>query len=284
MSTLLAAACEPLALPPLSGVHVEPVARSVAQGPVARFAHFHDACEFVLFEAASGTLYAQGGERGLGASSLVIVPSMMSHDFALDAGESRWTLAQVAPWLVEAAGGGRGGGALVCTTLGPVAFDRARMLLNWLRSAIEPGETLAILTLFLSLARTDAATPEALIAQPRRGGASARLRIVLDRLHARPGDPLSSAEAASLASLSPAYFSRTFARVMGQGFSDYVAAYRLQVGAHLLLTTPLPVASIAFRAGFASPSHFTARFRHRFALTPKEYRATRDARAPTVGD
>ena len=277
MSNLLAPACEPLALPPLSGVYVEPVTRSIGDGAVPRFAHFHDACEFVLFEAVSGALVANGREYRIGARSLVFVPSMMPHDFALHSGPSAWTLAQVAPWLVELGGRGRSDDAPVCATLGPVAFERARVLIGWLQTASAPGEMLAIITLLVSLAKGNCGHPGAAMPQPGPDGAGLRLRAVLDRLHARPGDPFSSAEAASLAALSPAYFSRTFRRFMGQSFSEYIACYRLQVGAHLLLTTPLPVGSIAFRAGFASPSHFTARFRHRFALTPKQYRAARDA-------
>ena len=287
MLSLDAPACEPVAVPPLSGIHVEHVARVTADGAVTRFAHFHDASELVLFDTVYGTLLAEQGECRLGAGSLVFVPSMAPHEFVLPAGDHAWTLVHVAPWLVDTASGGRNPDAPICTTLNPVALKRARVLVEWLKGATTAEETLAILTLLLSLVRADGRTAEPPPHCPTaiRGSAqlAPRLRVVLDRLHSRPGDPLTSAEAASLASLSPAYFSRAFRSVMGQRFSDYVIFYRLQVAAHLLLTTPLPVASIAFRTGFTSPSHFTARFHRRFALTPKQYRATRDDRSQNSG-
>lgn len=267
--------CEPLALPPLSGIHVETVARPAKAGAVERFAHFHDACEIVLFERVSGTLLAQDCAIPLSAGSLVILPSMMPHDFVLDPGRSAWTLAQVAPWLTESIEGVHRE-ELISSTLAPGEIERARMLLDWLSRAARPADTLAILTLLFSLVRDDRARggqPSA-TDQPKPTIAVTRLRAVLDRLHARPADPLSCAEAASLAAMSPSHFSRVFRRIMGQSFSDYVVTYRLQVAAHLLLTTLLPVASIAFRSGFTSPSRFTALFRRRFAVTPRQYRVT----------
>lgn len=106
----------------------------------------------------------------------------------------------------------------------------------------------------------------------------ARLKPALDRLHARPDCVLSVREAAMLCRMSPAYFSRRFKTATGQAFSDYAADYRLLVGAHRVLASEDPISLIAFAAGFANPSHFTARFRARFGMSPRAYRAARAER------
>lgn len=273
----VAPACEPIALPPLSGIHVETVTHTAGSGPPGRYAHFHDACEIVLFDQAAGMLLAGEHAAPLGAHSLVVVPSMMPHDFRFGAGPAKWTLAQVAPWLIEAIHPAHGD-RLISATLTATEFDRARILLDWLARASGPADILAILTLLFSLVKGAGEPEPAIATDPARPIAALRLRAVLDRLHARPAEPLTCAAAASLAAMSPAHFSRTFRRTMGSSFSDYVATYRLQVAAHLLLTTALPIASIAFRAGFTSPSRFTALFRRRFAVTPKQNRHVRLAR------
>jgi AraC-like DNA-binding protein len=110
-------------------------------------------------------------------------------------------------------------------------------------------------------------------------GALARLRPALERLHARPEAPLSLADAATACSMSAGYFSRCFKAATGQSFSDYAADYRLLLGAHRVLAADEPISRIAFAAGFANPSHFTARFTARFGMSPRAYRRARDARA-----
>src|SRR3546814_16417163 len=75
-----------------------------------------------------------------------------------------------------------------------------------------------------------------------------------------------------MCNLSPAYFSRRFKRVFGMNFTDYVRTYRLHLAARRILTTGAPVSDIDYGLGFASPSHFTARFHERFGETPRDYR------------
>jgi AraC-like DNA-binding protein len=107
-----------------------------------------------------------------------------------------------------------------------------------------------------------------------------RFAPVIDRLHARPGDAFGLNEAATLSNLSPAYFSRCFARVFGCGFADYAVFYRLHLAAQQVSTTSIPLSTIAYNLGFSSPSHFSARYRDRFGMSPRDYRAA--ARAASL--
>jgi AraC-like DNA-binding protein len=107
---------------------------------------------------------------------------------------------------------------------------------------------------------------------PGSGQQLARFLPAIARLRQAPGARLPLAEAARLCHLSPAYFSRRFADVFRCGFSDYVTSYKLHVAAREIATTSKPLGEIGFELGFASPSHFAARFHERFGLSPRAYR------------
>ena len=100
----------------------------------------------------------------------------------------------------------------------------------------------------------------------------ARFLPVVERLRASPGARFTLGEAATLCHVSPAYFSRRFAAVFGCGFADYVTSYRLHIASRRIATTATPLSEIGYSLGFSSPSHFTARFRQRFGMSPRDYR------------
>jgi AraC family transcriptional regulator len=75
-----------------------------------------------------------------------------------------------------------------------------------------------------------------------------------------------------VAALSPFYLARLFRRTFGQSPHAYLARARLEAAADLLVRTRLPVARIADRVGWRSPSHLTARFHRHFGVTPSGYR------------
>jgi AraC family transcriptional regulator len=59
----------------------------------------------------------------------------------------------------------------------------------------------------------------------------------------------------------------------------YLRRLRLDWCADRLVTTKIPLAEIALRAGFADQSHFTRTFRRYTGVTPRAYRTTRNGRA-----
>jgi AraC-like DNA-binding protein len=62
-------------------------------------------------------------------------------------------------------------------------------------------------------------------------------------------------------------------------FTDYARIYRLHLAARRLVDSGSPVSEIGYGVGFTSPAHFTARFRERFGMTPRAYRASARERA-----
>ncbi|WP_258105688.1 substrate-binding domain-containing protein [Marinoscillum sp. MHG1-6] len=59
--------------------------------------------------------------------------------------------------------------------------------------------------------------------------------------------------------------------MLGYSVADYVTSVRLKKAKFLLVTTDQPVAEIGYAVGFSSPSYFSATFKGRFGLTPKEF-------------
>jgi AraC family transcriptional regulator len=108
------------------------------------------------------------------------------------------------------------------------------------------------------------------------GGLSrATLRRVLEFIHAHLDTDLSLTAMATTVGMSPYHFARLFKQSTGQSPHQYVIARRIAQAKHLLTTTELPIATIAYRVGFASQSHLARHFRQRTGVTPKAYRDAR---------
>ena len=93
-----------------------------------------------------------------------------------------------------------------------------------------------------------------------------------DLADARYFEPLTVADLASAAALSPAYFSREFKRVYGESPHEYLLTRRLERAASLLRTTNRSVTEIAFSIGLSSLGSFTTSFARVYGRSPKVYR------------
>jgi len=83
---------------------------------------------------------------------------------------------------------------------------------------------------------------------------------------------LTVAEAARMARVSPASFSRFFRREAGKPFSSYVNDVRCGEACLRLRQSGAPIAQVAAGCGFASISHFNRQFQRRMRTTPRRYR------------
>jgi AraC-like DNA-binding protein len=98
-----------------------------------------------------------------------------------------------------------------------------------------------------------------------------RARDLADRRYA---EPLGVPELARAARLSPAHFSREFARAFGETPHRYLLTRRLERAAALLRTTDRSVADICMTVGLRSVGSFTTSFGRMYGLSPTAYRAT----------
>jgi AraC-like DNA-binding protein len=102
---------------------------------------------------------------------------------------------------------------------------------------------------------------------------------VKEAVAAAPADKWSVTKLAKVASLSPFHLCHVFREMVGTSVYDYVLHERLAHSLQAVLDGGDNVTAIALDAGFASHSHFTARFRAFFGVTPTNLR-----RAVATGD
>jgi AraC-like DNA-binding protein len=121
---------------------------------------------------------------------------------------------------------------------------------------------------------------------PRAAGSLGR-GVDRDRVHdaaafliARAPEPLSLADAARVAGLSPFHFLRVFRRELGVTPHRFLILERLRRAQALLRETRASVTEIALAVGFGDLSHFQHTFRAHVGVTPGRYRR---GELPAVG-
>jgi AraC family transcriptional regulator len=140
------------------------------------------------------------------------------------------------------------------------------------RSAVDAFESealgLDLLSRSLRSMRAGLSTPRRPVL-PRRRYAVERVK---EAVAAAPADKWSVARLAKLASLSPFHLCHVFREMVGTSIYDYVLRERLAHSLDAVLDSGDDLTAIALDAGFASHSHFTARFRGFFGVTPMALR------------
>ena len=85
-------------------------------------------------------------------------------------------------------------------------------------------------------------------------------------------NPITLADAARDAFVSPSYLSGLFKSCTGMNFTAYVQELRLRRAVTLLTETDDSISAIASACGFASPNYFKDVFRRVIGMPPTEYR------------
>jgi len=139
----------------------------------------------------------------------------------------------------------------------PEPLDRLGRMLSML-SAIAGADDKALRPL----------STAALAAQPR----DSRLAAVLAHIHEQAANGLGQREAAAVAGLSPAAFSRFFHRTTNKSFVAHLNEVRVGLACRALLDSEQAITAVAFAAGFQNVANFNRRFRHVTGMTPSAYR------------
>jgi AraC-like DNA-binding protein len=79
-------------------------------------------------------------------------------------------------------------------------------------------------------------------------------------------------DAASMAGMSPAHFSRLFRKAMGFPYQDYVVNRRIAKAQNLIRTGALSITEIAYAVGFTDINNFGRTFKKKTGHTPTAYR------------
>lgn len=100
-----------------------------------------------------------------------------------------------------------------------------------------------------------------------------RVQAAQEWIAGHPAEPVTVADLAQQAHLSPSRFAHLFRHETGQSVIDCVLHTRLREAAKLLEQTPSPIKEIAYACGFGSPFYFSAQFRKRYGSSPRAWRA-----------
>jgi AraC-like DNA-binding protein len=98
------------------------------------------------------------------------------------------------------------------------------------------------------------------------------LAYIASQLDIAPGAPLPLSDIAASAFVTPEHLCRLFKTATGTSPSETVRLARLDRAVTLLCRSNFTVAEIATLCGFASPFHFSRRFKHTFGKSPRALR------------
>lgn len=83
---------------------------------------------------------------------------------------------------------------------------------------------------------------------------------------------VNEAELAKKCNMSYSYFSRSFKKLMGMSFSEYVNNVRINEAQRMLVSNNYSISEVAQNLGFSSSSHFIRTFKALKGVTPNQFR------------
>ncbi len=102
-----------------------------------------------------------------------------------------------------------------------------------------------------------------------------KVKQIINYMEQHYKDAVTIGELADLCGFSVYHFMRFFKKSVGMTCMEYLNNYRLAATAEELWNTSKPIIDIALENGFNNVSYYNRMFRHRFHMTPKDYRKSR---------
>lgn len=120
--------------------------------------------------------------------------------------------------------------------------------------------------------RSPLASPDRTMARPSHADRP-RIDKVLEHMHAHYNEPVTIAELAAIACLSPSALHRMFRRHTRLTPLEYLTQLRIGRACSLLIGTDRAVAAIAGDVGYRNLALFNRLFKSRRSMTPREFRS-----------
>ncbi len=250
--------------------------------------HAHDEFELATVIGTGGLLYCGAETTLFSSGDIFLFGRRLPHRFIRQPGDST---ARVIQFRMDAFGEGFFGlpenlpiRTLLDRSAQGLAFPSVSIQdTGRLAAVIQAGTSRRLPGLLLLLAdlSDSAGRGEALTLSPggtvfsSRGVDEERLSRLQDFIESEHAGDASLDAAAETLALTRTSFCRYVKRITGRTFTELVNDYRLTVAAMMLRDIgagAVSVAAVSGDAGFGSLSHFNARFKERFGITPMEYR------------
>ncbi len=250
--------------------------------------HAHHHVELTWIERGSGLRLVGDDASPFEAGDLVLLGPQVPHTWLstgkLQRPRPAASVIQFAPeWLTESPSPElrRAAPLLQAAQRGCSLRGRTARAITQLMAQMRDGNDYARLAaLVLIIGKLVAAPPRdsvpiaAARARPSERGSAPPRRAdrVIDWMQRRLADDLRVDDAARLAHVTPAAFSRWFKREIGKTFTQYLNDLRFGAACLALRQSERSVATIAADCGFSTLSHFHRQFRLRSGTTPRAYR------------
>jgi AraC family transcriptional regulator len=102
------------------------------------------------------------------------------------------------------------------------------------------------------------------------------LKRIVEKLNEEYTENFSTEELATQANVHPVHLAAVFRQFQGETMGEYVQKLRIAHASRLLLDKEIPLAEIAYAAGFSDQSHFTRIFKRFVGVTPGAFRNSLD--------
>lgn len=98
------------------------------------------------------------------------------------------------------------------------------------------------------------------------------VNAVIDYINLHLGEEIDLKSLAKISHFSPFYFHRIMKAFLGEPIGTFIVRTRTESAARLLRYSELPIAEIAYRIGYSSPSSLSKVFKQLYDISPLEYR------------
>lgn len=98
------------------------------------------------------------------------------------------------------------------------------------------------------------------------------VNAVVDYINLHLGEEIDLKSLAKISHFSPFYFHRIMKAFLGEPIGTFIVRTRTEAAARLLRYSNMPIADIAYRIGYSSPSSLSKVFKQFYKISPLDYR------------
>ena len=98
------------------------------------------------------------------------------------------------------------------------------------------------------------------------------VNVVIEYINQHLGEDIDLKSLARVTNFSPFYFHRIMKAFLGEPIGTFIVRTRTEAAARMLRYSDIPIADIAYRIGYSSPSSLSKVFRQLYGISPLEYR------------